>query len=247
MSDMAGQAAAAAESARDAILASLSDDRARSMEPADGYHFSPHLTCLLQPDSAATDSIRSLRSHLMAGHVRGGRRALAVCAPESGVGNTFVAANLAVAFAQAGINTLLIDANLHRPGVERYVQTDTLAAGLRQMLSAGVDEPVDEIRRDVLPNLSVLYAGGTGSGSSELLANRQFKQLIDECMRDFEFTIVDTPAENAAADVSRVAISVRSALIVARRNQSYTSQVKALATQLSSDGVRLVGTFLTDF
>jgi protein-tyrosine kinase len=216
-----------------------------SLQP--GYRVSRRLICLSDPEGAATDSIRSLRSHLMAGHVRDGRRALAVCAPTSGAGSTFVAANLATAFAQAGVNTLLIDANLHTPGVDAYIRPDVPADGLRQMLSARADGRIDEVRRDVLPNLSVLYAGGPGRASSELIANRRFKELIDDCMRDFEFTIVDTPTEGGTADMRRVAMSVRSALIVARRNLSYQSQIKELATQLSADRIRLIGTFLTDF
>lgn len=220
---------------------------APSSIPAPQYRFSKRIYGLSKPDSPEAESIRSLHTHLMAGHLRDGRRGLAVCSPTPGAGCTMVAVNLAAAFAQAGINTLLIDANLHSPGVLDYIRPTAPAAGLRQMLTANPDLRTNEIRREVMPNLSVLYAGGGGRGASELIANRHFKQVIDDCIRDFEFTIVDTPSQGGSTDARRVAMSVRYGLVVARRHVSYLSEVKDFVDQLATDRVRLVGTFLTDF
>lgn len=218
-----------------------------SAEEITKFRFSRHVVSLSKPESPDAKSIRSLHTHLMARHVRDGRRGLAICSPTSGVGCTMVAVNLAVAFAQAGLNTLLIDANLHDPGVEEYILPERPQTGLWQMLLAGADARNDEIRRDVMPNLSVLFAGGSGSRASELIANRHFKEVVDDCMRDFEFTIVDTPAHGGTADARRIAMNVRYALIVARRNMSYLSPIKEFIEELSADRVRLVGTFLSDF
>ncbi len=64
-----------------------------------------------------SESLRALRTHVMARHVSEGHRALAVCAASKGSGCTFVAANLAAALSQIGVNTLLLDADLRSPGV----------------------------------------------------------------------------------------------------------------------------------
>ncbi|KEZ15304.1 Diutan polysaccharide export protein [Sphingobium yanoikuyae] len=211
------------------------------------YRFSRRIISLSKPDSPEAKSIRSLHTHLLSGHVRDGRRGLAICSPTVGAGCTTVAVNLATVFAQAGTNTLLVDANLVAPAIDEYIRPEMPALGLRQMLTAGSDIRTDLIRRDVMPNLSVLYAGGGGRGASELIANRYFKELIDDCMRDFEFTIIDTPAQGGWADARRVAMSVRYGMIVARRHRSYLSEIKAFAEELSADRVQLIGSFLTDF
>ena len=72
------------------------------------YSFSRRIACLSEPAGVAARGYRALQTHLLAGHVRDGRRGLAVCAPTPACGCTSVAVNLAVAFAQAGINTLLL-------------------------------------------------------------------------------------------------------------------------------------------
>ena len=114
------------------------------------YSFSRRIACLSEPAGVAARGYRALQTHLLAGHVRDGRRGLAVCAPTPACGCTSVAVNLAVAFAQAGINTLLIDANLHRPAVQDFIRPEQPARGLVQMLSVGAEQRSDEIRREAV-------------------------------------------------------------------------------------------------
>ena len=58
----------------------------------DSYRFSPSLVMVTSPAAAAAESIRALRTHVMAQHLEEGRRALAICAATPGVGCTFIAA-----------------------------------------------------------------------------------------------------------------------------------------------------------
>lgn len=226
---------------------------AGAASPTDGesasetYSFAHEVFCLSRPDSPEAESIRSLRAHLMAGHVRDGRRALAICSPSRGTGCSTVAVNLAVAFAQSGVNTLLVDANLREPGLQNFITPATPQSGLYQMLAADADMRTDEIRRDVRPNLSLLYAGSHGRKAAEMIAKREFKDVIDDCMRGFELMIVDTPIEGGTADARRVATTVRYGLVVARRNVTLVSSIKAFVEELEGDRVRLLGAFITDF
>src|SRR3546814_263595 len=74
------------------------------------FRFSQRVVVLSDSNSPEAEAIAALRTHLLAHHVRAGRRGLAVCSPSSKSGATFVAVNLAVSLARAGIRTLLIDA-----------------------------------------------------------------------------------------------------------------------------------------
>ena len=76
---------------------------------------SPELVSLNQPFSHQAEAIRAIRSQLMMRVFIEGetpRRALAIVSPDAGDGKTFLAANLAVALAQLGGRTLLVDADL---------------------------------------------------------------------------------------------------------------------------------------
>lgn len=199
-----------------------------------------------QPN-AAVESFRALRTHVMARHVEEGRRALAVCAATGGVGCTFVAANLAVALSQIGVKTLLIDANLRNPGVDRIFQPKGGAVtGLQQCLSNFDANFAEFIEPDVLPDLSVLFAGGAPSNPQELLATDRFSELMGWCLRDYDMTIVDTPPASTCSDAHRVSSVVGYSLIVARRDVTVVSDLRTLVTQLENDRARVIGTVMTE-
>src|SRR4051794_21921831 len=82
------------------------------------YQLSDELIVLSELATPAVEAMRGLAIQLISQQVSSGRRGLAVCGASSGVGVTFTAANLAVAMSQAGVTTLLIDANMHSPGVQ---------------------------------------------------------------------------------------------------------------------------------
>jgi len=198
---------------------------------------------LVAPNSPAAESLSGLRNYLVGQHLQMGRRALAICAPHEASGCTYLSTNLALAMAQAGVNTLLIDGNLRNPGIGEALTTNHPVPGLSEYLSADDDQP-PYLLANARPNLSIIYAGKAADSSSELLAKQKLKLLINESVRSFDLTIVDCPPSAHFGDARRIASLVRYALVVVRRDHSYSSDVKTLVKELQSDGVNVVGTFL---
>jgi capsular exopolysaccharide synthesis family protein len=212
----------------------------------EAYDFSPSLVMVSSPNDAAAEALRALRTHVMAQHIQEGRRALAVCAASAGVGCTFVAANLAVALSQIGVKTLLIEADLRRPGLGRYIGSPRSGPSLAQCLASDDLGFGDVVESDVLPNLSVIYSGGPAAAPQELLGGERFRQLMEFCLRDYDATIVDTPPANTCADARRISTVVGYSLIVVRRNRTYVDDIKTLAQQLEADRAKIVGTVLNE-
>lgn len=198
------------------------------------------------PSGLAAESLRVLRTHLLTQHVREGRRGMAVCSPTPGVGCTTVAVNLAVALAQAGVRTLLIDGDLRRPAVHKFVMPSREVPGLQQCLTGPTVALADAIQDEVLPNLSVLYAGGRSHQAQELLSSARFRDLANSCMRDYDLTIIDTPPANSSADARQVSSVFSYALLVVGRNRTFVADVKTLAEELQADHARIVGVALRD-
>jgi protein-tyrosine kinase len=218
-------------------------------DEADGsgkaHSVSRRLVTLSAPLSAGAESIRALRTHVLGQHLNAGRRGLAICAPSIDVGCTFVAANLAVAIAQVGVKTLLIDGDLRRPMVQQLIEpAATTTGGLTACLSESGSRIGDFIDDDVLPNLSVMYAGAAAANAQELLARDWFEDVMNHCMRDHEFTIIDTPPANICADARRISHIAGYSLVVARRNKSLVADVRTLVEQLIDDQVRVIGTLM---
>ena len=205
--------------------------------------FSTKLFQLSRPDSVEGETIATLRNFLVGQHLRDGRRSLAMCGATKGVGCTFVSANLAVAMAQAGVNTLLIDGNLREPGIDDLITPLAPVDGLAEFLH-GADGQSPHVVGQVLPNLSIIYAGQARHNAQELLSSNRLKQLLDSSVRTFDMTIVDCPPAANYSDARRIASLLRHALVVVRRDHSFAADIKTLVGELKSDRVNVIGTLL---
>jgi capsular exopolysaccharide synthesis family protein len=199
-----------------------------------------------EPTGVAAEAIRALRTHVMAQHIHSGRRGLAICAASAGVGCTFIACNLAIAMSQAGLNTLLVDANLREPGVQKFLPHDKEHGGLAACLADTGSAIADHIEPEVLPGLSVMYAGGPILNAQELLSGDRFETVMNACLRDYDITLVDTPPANLCADVERIGTMVGYGLVVARRDKTMVRDLKVLIEQLRIDQVKVIGTVLNN-
>ena len=202
------------------------------------------LVMVADPDGASAEGIRALRTHLLAQHLQLGRRALAVCSVNAGVGKTFIAANLAVSFAQIGIKTALINADMRSSGLNDYFTPTSPTASLVHFLQNESAPFGEAVTRDVYPNLSVIFSGDGASNAPELLGGARFRGLIDFCLRDYDLTIVDTPAAQASSDARRVSTLVGYSLIVAGKNSSKVSDIRTLLDQITDDHGKAIGTVL---
>lgn len=210
------------------------------------FAFSPSVVMASEPQSVGAEALRALRGVILTQHIQAGRRSLAVCSPSEGTGCTFIAANLAVAMSQAGINTLLIDANLRNPGLSGYIRGPKSDTGLVDLLR---DEtrPLSDGVQLVQDNLSVLHAGKVSAEDIQNLGGPPFQNLVGTCLREYDLTIVDTPAANRFSDCRRIASVTHYALVVACRERSYVDDVKQLVSELQFEQTTVVGTFLNDF
>lgn len=211
------------------------------------YGLSSLLATISDPTGGQAEAIRALRTHVMAQHIEAGRRALAVCATSRESGSTYITTNLAVALSQIGLKTLLIDGNLRQPGVQDLIRPPSTAQGLAQCLAAEEDDYSGYIESEVLPNLSVMYAGGSPSNPQELLAGDRFEAVMNTCLRDFDLTIMDTPAANSCSDARRISSVLGYSMIVTRRDWTRVEDMKTLIDQLQADGAKVIGTVLDDF
>ena len=202
------------------------------------------LIAATDPNNAAVEHLRALRSQLMLRWFENDARqaALAVVSPGSGEGRSYITANLAVLFSQLGKRTLLIDADLRRPR-QHHIFGLPGRIGLSSVLAGRVGwDAVCEIKG--LPDLWVLPAGATPPNPQELLARPGFAKLIQAFRSSYDVILVDTPAAESCADASTIATRAGAALMLACRDATSVPRVASLAEDLRQFGVTIVGAVL---
>lgn len=228
-------------SARQALQGSL------ALQLAPSAAVSDEVVVLSDPTSPSSETLRLLRTQIIAQHVGAGRRAFAVCGATDGSGATYIAANLAVALSQVGIKTLLVDANLRNPRIDAVFGIDPNGPGLSTYLSLEVNRPERVVYPNVLPNLSVVPAGPPVGRPQELLSGARFRTGVDILLRQHDVAIFDTPATNENSDALIVAGVLGYALVVARRNHSFVKDVQTLSSQLGASRATVIGSVLNEY
>ena len=201
---------------------------------------------LSDPESLTTEGFRSLRTSLHFGMLDATSKSVALTstAPESG--KSFTAINLAVVAAQAGHRVCLVDADLRRGYLRRYVGTPKSAPGLAERL-AGEAELSDLLVPGPVPGMMFLPTGRFPPNPSELLMRPVFGQVIAELDQDFDLIIVDTPPVLAVTDPVVIGRAVGATIAVVRHDVTPLGEVEALIRQLRGAGVKLAGSVLNGF
>jgi capsular exopolysaccharide synthesis family protein len=223
------------------------DDAALEAGSRDVRRVSSEIVMLTEHNGMRAEAIRALRTRIVAQHVREGRRALVLCAPHAESGCTFVAANLAVALAQIGAKTLLVDADLRTPRIGEMFELDGSQPGLSDYLADNSLRLDEVLYPDILPLLSVVPAGRAAANPQELLSSSRFKYFVDILMREYDVTIFDTTPANICADAQRVSTVAGYSLIVSRQHNTYVGDVSTLAKQLVADRAVVIGSVLNEF
>lgn len=210
---------------------------------------SPELVAAYKPFSRIGENLRAVRSQLMLRWLNSYpiHKVLAVVSPGPCEGRSFVAANLAIVFAQQGQRTLLIDADLRaKPQRSQHTLFKLgKSAGLSGILA---DRAALEAAQLVpgLPNLAVLPAGAVPPNPQELLGRPGFGQLLLTASGQFDVILIDTPCSGDYADAEIIASRAGAALMVARKNKSLLPKTTMMARRLQDSGVLLVGSVLND-
>ena len=208
---------------------------------------SNELVVLSDPSGTKAESIRLLRTQIIAQHIKPGRRAMAFVAPVDGVGCSYLAANVAAALSQIGTKTLLVDANLRSPRIDQIFGLAANGPGLSSYLSLDAARPERVVHANVLPNLSVITAGPPVARPQELLSSTRFRDGMNMLLREYDIALFDTPPANSCADALTIASVIGYAVIIARRDRTFVADVATLAQQLVSARSAVVGSVLSEF
>jgi len=170
---------------------------------------------------------------------RSGGNAVAIVSVERGDGRSFIAANLAITFAQYGRRTLLIDANLRRPRQHQLFHVDD-RLGLSTIL-AGRSGTESVAHIEAMRDLYVMPAGPIPPNPQDLLARPEFSWLLFNAGERFEVVLIDTPAWSEGPDAETVCRRVGAAALVVRANQTSARAAQDFVATLRAAQTQVIG------
>lgn len=191
------------------------------------------------PHGRHAEAIRRLRTNLMFVDVTTGRHSFVVTSAMPGEGKTTTAINLALAMADSGRRTLLIDADLRNPSVAKAMGVEG-SVGLTTVL-LGEADPGDVIQSWGTVGLDVLPAGQVPPNPTELLGSQPMQSLMARLVEDYDFVLIDSPPVVPVIDAVVIEQLTGGLLMVVGIDRTKKKDLVTALKQLDTVGARVSG------
>lgn len=200
------------------------------------------ILALEEPGDLSVEAIRSLRTSLHFAMLEAKNNILLVSGASPVSGKSFTSTNLAVVLAQAGQRVLLIDADMRKGFLHRWMGSHA-QPGLSDMLAGQVTmEKV--VKRTDVEQLDFVSRGQVPPNPSELLMHRRFADFLLWAEQHYDLVVIDTPPILAVTDAAIVGRHAGTALMVVRFEVNTVKQIEVSLRRFEQNGVAVKGVIL---
>ena len=199
------------------------------------------------PKSSIAEAIKTIRTNLQFSSVDDKVKSILVTSSFSGEGKSFVTANLAVAFAQAGTKVLIVDCDLRRGRQHNVFHVENLE-GLSNLLIDDVEKKYKHyIKKTRYENIYVLPMGIVPPNPSELLASDKNKQLVEILAKNYDLVIYDGVPVGGLTDSIIMADLVDKIVIVSAYKQTPIELLNNTKKNLEKFSDKIAGVVLNKY
>lgn len=200
------------ESKRSGLLKSAS---------ANGHDKRIELVAQHLPKSQMSEAFRALRTSILLSQADHPPQVILVTSALPREGKTTAAANLAVTLAQLGDTTVLVDADLRKPGVGRLLNLGSgKYAGLSSYLAGVSSLDLVTVQHPTIPNLVAIPTGPLPPNPADLLSSHKLGEAIVELRKKYKFIVIDSPPIMAATDAVILSVQTDGVLLVVRSGET---------------------------
>lgn len=216
------------------VVGSIPLDKERRKSPAKSFD---------NDNSAFAEAFRKLRTNLQFLKVDDPPRVIVVTSSMPSEGKSTTAINIALALAENDHAVALVDGDLRRPRLDKYLGL-VGSVGFSTVL-AGRASLDDVLQKTAFPGVTVLTSGAVPPNPSELLGSLAAKKVLDELRAHFDYVVIDSSPLLAVTDAAILAAGADGVLIVARYGETKREQLAHAVGSLRSVGAPILGAVFT--
>ena len=200
--------------------------------------------------SPISEIFRALRTNLQFMYKGKETQTILITSTIQSEGKSWIAANLATTFAQAGMRTLLIDADMRRARQHKIFEINNIPGLSNYLSNIGRDgerkelKTVDCIVKTEIANLYILPSGNTPPNPSELLVSKKTEDLIKEVSENFEVVIFDGAPCLMVTDSCIISRLVSQTLLVTNYKSTKKDDLREVKKRIDNVNGHVVGVVL---
>lgn len=188
------------------------------------------------------EAIRTLRNTILLSDFEGRLHSIVLTSATPGEGKTTLAAHLAIANADRGKKTLLVDGDLRRPSLHSKFSLNP-QTGLSNVLTGELSWEEVVVPIEGQKNLSLLPAGLGSHRAADLIGPR-LATLLDEFAKDYDLVILDSPPLLGFAECLQIAAAADGVLLVSCAGETKRRAVAEVIAALRRLRANVVGVVL---
>lgn len=193
-----------------------------------------------ESDFYTVETYKSIRTNIMFSIPKSETgKVIVVTSSAPGEGKTTTSINLAITFALMGAKVALVDCDLRKARVHRYLQIDR-ADGVSNVL-CGFTTLEKAIHKNVRENLDVLTAGEIPPNPAELLETEAFAALVEELKSKYDYVFIDTPPLSVVTDASVAMKQSTGVVVVVRENSTTYDLLDSTMESIRKTEVKILG------
>ena len=197
------------------------------------------------PKSQMSEAFRALRTSILLSQADHPPQVILVTSALPREGKTTAAANLAVTLAQLGDSTVLVDADLRKPGIGRLLNLGSgKYAGLSSYLAGVSSLDLVSVPHPAIPNLVAIPTGPLPPNPADLLSSHKLADAIAELRTKFKFIVIDSPPIMAATDAVILSVQADGVLLVVRSGETPKEAFTRTRDLLASVKCHILGVVL---
>ena len=197
-----------------------------------------------KPYAAASEQFRTIRTNIMYSSIDVPIKSVLCTSATPESGKSTVAVNIAVAYAQTGIKTLLLDADLRRP-TSHYTFEVTNQTGLSTAVVN--DVPLEEVvKQTQFEQLDLITSGPIPPNPSELLASQRMNHFMNEISMHYGMIIIDSPPLLAVTDGQILSQKADGVLLVTNVENNNRNELKEAKNLLNKADANIIGVVLNN-
>ncbi|MGH7887981.1 MAG: polysaccharide biosynthesis tyrosine autokinase, partial [Candidatus Binatia bacterium] len=194
------------------------------------------------PLSIIAESYRALRTSLLLSRAAEPPRSLLLTSATRHEGKTTTAVNTAIMFAQMGLRTVLVDADLRRPRCDKILSLEK-DFGLTEALTGHV-RLSDVVRATPTDHFYFVSSGSLPPNPAELLGSAKMREIIDQLSRDYDCVIFDSPPVMPVSDAALLAQWVDGVVLVVDSQKTAKHLIREVRSKLINFRAKILGVVL---
>lgn len=203
------------------------------------------LITFVSPKTQISEVFRTLRTNIQFMNIDGKLKSLLVTSTVPSEGKSWVSANLATTFAQAGKRVLIVDADM-RKGRQHEIFELKNTKGLSNYLimttkESGLESIGEYIQNTIIDNLYVMTSGVVPPNPSELLTSQKMVDLIRYLEKIFDVVIFDGTPSTVVTDAIILSKFVNTTLIVAAHRITKIDDINQVKRNITNVGGKIAG------